>query len=520
LKRAVLISRSVIPFSSRINAVFTKGSMKRLDQLTFTRFLALLLVLFYHGGGGIYIKPINVFPISSLLQSAPTAVSYLYVLSGFVMSLVYYRPKERFEVREYWSARFVRIYPLYIISFLLVCLYYVEYMARIKAPKILVNIFVLQAWYPPYAQSFNYASWSMTVEFFFYFIFPFFTMWAYRQSLKRMIWLSMLLWIVSQTTHYFLWMGFYPEWQLFIVYSPIFHLSSFILGAVGGIWFLREGQTRVNRSHLNLVLLAGSILLVSGFMIAGDVFPQVPHDLQPMAGYFSPIFVVVILTLALDKTRLASILNHPWLVTLGETAYALYILHVPVLWFVDRFLNKYSSDPQRIMDVLYLPLMVCIGLIAHFYIDRPFRAWLKRIMKRVSMPLLVLDLGAVALSVYLSFLIRFGAGLELFEFKAAAYLMFWLAFILRTAFSVGFNSTNPAIISLQPRQFIRHVLLAVTAGSIAVTGLMYVGYGAGWIAGFPRSVFILDWLIMLVLSSLLRIGFKEIKFYPPKTVNA
>ena len=63
--------------------------MKRLDQLTFTRFWALLLVLIYHGAGGIYIQAINKFPVSAILYSAPTAVSYLYVLSGFVMSLVY-----------------------------------------------------------------------------------------------------------------------------------------------------------------------------------------------------------------------------------------------------------------------------------------------------------------------------------------------------------------------------------------------------------------------------------------------
>jgi peptidoglycan/LPS O-acetylase OafA/YrhL len=213
--------------------------MKRLDQLTFTRFLAVALVLFYHGGGGIYIQAIDRFPISSILQAAPTAVSYLYVLSGFVMSLVYHRPKERFDVRAYWTARFVRIYPLYIISFLLVCLYYVDFIGQIKAPKILANIFVIQAWYPPYAQSFNYAAWSMTVEFFFYLVFPFFTMWAYRQSTRRLITVSLTLWVFSQVIHYFLWMKYFPEWEPFVVNNPIFHLNSFIIGAVAGIWYLR-----------------------------------------------------------------------------------------------------------------------------------------------------------------------------------------------------------------------------------------------------------------------------------------
>jgi len=119
--------------------------MKRLDQLTSTRFIALLLVLFYHAGGGVYFSLINVFPISALLRAAPTGVSYLYVLSGFVMSLVYFRPKEKFNIAGYWTARFLRIYPLYIISFLLICYYYIDFVARVKPQKILANIFVLQA---------------------------------------------------------------------------------------------------------------------------------------------------------------------------------------------------------------------------------------------------------------------------------------------------------------------------------------------------------------------------------------
>lgn len=49
--------------------------MKRLDQLTFTRFIALLLVMFYHGAGGVYLRPFDVFPITHLLHAAPTAVS-------------------------------------------------------------------------------------------------------------------------------------------------------------------------------------------------------------------------------------------------------------------------------------------------------------------------------------------------------------------------------------------------------------------------------------------------------------
>ena len=115
--------------------------MKRYDQLTFSRFWAILLVFIYHGGASFYISPIAKFPLTPILYSAPSAVAYLYVLSGFVMSLVYFRPKIKFDILSYWSARFVRIYPLYIFSFLLIAYYYIDGMARIKPQKTLANIF-------------------------------------------------------------------------------------------------------------------------------------------------------------------------------------------------------------------------------------------------------------------------------------------------------------------------------------------------------------------------------------------
>ncbi len=488
--------------------------MKRLDQLTSTRFIALLLVLFYHAGGGVYFSLINVFPISALLRAAPTGVSYLYVLSGFVMSLVYFRPKEKFNIAGYWTARFLRIYPLYIISFLLICYYYIDFVARVKPQKILANIFVLQAWIPTYAQSFNYASWSMTVEFFFYAVFPFFTIWAYRQSTKRLVWFSLVLWALSQLIYYILWIGYYPEYRYFIIYFPLFHLNSFIMGAVGGIWFLRIGQEQVFKPVTNLLILSGSVLLAAAYTIASNVFTQLPHNLQPMAGLLAPILTLIIVSLALDKTYLSTFLNFPVLVALGETSYALYILHVPILWIYERALeNSALVNPQLIFDYTFLPLMIAVGLLSHYYIDRPLRSWLKQILKHISMPLLVLDLVIIAVSVYVSFNFRFDGRKELLSYRSTALLMFWSAFFLRTIFSIVFNALNPASLYGSFQQLARPVLISVTTGSCAVTGIIFAGYFLGKFENFPRSVFVMDWILVFTFSLAVRYLFRFFKFH-------
>jgi peptidoglycan/LPS O-acetylase OafA/YrhL len=495
--------------------------MKRLDQLTFTRFIAILVVLFFHGGGGVYLQAVNVYPFSPILISATTSVTYLYVLSGFVMSLVNYRPKEKFDTGRYWTARFVRLYPLYLISFLLVCYYYLDSIAQIKLQKTLANVFVLQAWVPRYAQSFNYASWSMTVEFFFYAVFPFFTLWAYRQSTKKLIWVSIVVWVVSQMLHNALWIGYFPEYENFLVYFPLFHLSSFILGAVGGIWYLEEGREQKIKPSTTVLVFIGGVLLASAYTVLSSQIAKYPHGVQLMTGLLAPVLTIVIVALALDKSRLSNFFNNPVLVTLGETSYGLYILHVPVIWIYQRALENLSlADPQLIFDYTFLPLMITVGLLIHFYIDQPLRSWLRKILQRVSMPLLILDLVIIAVSIYLTFRLRIGGGREYDDlYRRFALLMFWSAFILRTVFSVGFNALNPNTLYGSLAQFVRPVLISVTVGSTALAVIIFIGYSNGWFENFPRSIFILDWVIMLALSLLVRFLFRRAGFYSPRSLS-
>jgi peptidoglycan/LPS O-acetylase OafA/YrhL len=482
----------------------------------------ILLVLFYHDTGGIYTFWLNFFPLHDLLISAPTAVSYLYVLSGFVMSLVYFRPNEKFDIAGYWRARFVRIYPLYIISFLLICIYYADSIFQIKPQKIVANLFVIQAWIPDYSQSFNYASWSMTVEFFFYAIFPFFVLWAYRQSTKKLIWLSIALWAVSQTIHFSLWIGYHPQAANILNYFPLFHLNSFILGVVGGIWYLRQGRDEKVKPATLFTVLIGCFLFVAVYtVVSTSIYPALPHNLQPMAGWLSPFMILFIVALAMDKSRFSQMLNHPWLVNLGEASYAIYILHVPTFWLYERALADSSvADPAYVFGATFLPMMISIGILAHFFVDVPLRKRLRDLLKRVSARLFFADLAFTSLFVFLLFRLRFGEGREYQTYREMERLMFWCVFLLRPAISLAFDTFNPANFQKPFVQMIRRVVLAVTLGSVLITGILYAGYFTGWFENFPRSIFFIDWLAVLVFSMLTRFIFHALKIYKPDPLPA
>jgi peptidoglycan/LPS O-acetylase OafA/YrhL len=483
--------------------------MKRLDQLTFTRFAMVLLVLFYHGTGEYYTGFLASSPFSALLRSAPTAVSYLYVLSGFVMSLVYFRPEEKFDIAAYWRARFVRIYPLYIISFFLICIYYFDALFQIKPQKIVANLFVVQAWVPAYSQSFNYAAWSMTVEFFFYAIFPFFIMWAVRQSTRKLLWTALVFWSVSQLVNFTLWIGYFPEAKDFIVYFPVFHLNSFVMGVVGGIWYLREGRRQKINPWTILSVLAASFLLIAAYIIIStDVFPVLPHDLQPMSGLLAPIIILFIVALALDNSRLSGFFRRPALVNLGETSYAIYILHVPLYWLYERWLETSGiADPDRFFDITFLPIMILLGLAAHFYVDVPLRRRLKDFLQTISIRLFLLDLAVLTFSVFFIFQFRFDTR-DYRSYREMERLMFWVAFFARPALSLAFRAYRPEVIMKSGIHWALPVFLSVTIGSIIISGSVYLGYFTGWFENFPRSIFVLDWFIVAALSLLIRFIFR------------
>jgi hypothetical protein len=286
------------------------------------------------------------------------------------------------------------------------------------------------------------------------------------------------------------------------------------LGAAAGIWFVREGRGQSFNPAVNLCFLAAGFLLASAYMIYSNRVTSIPRGDQLMAGFLAPFLTLTVITLALDTTRLSNFLKHPILVALGEMSYALYIFHIPVKWVYRRALENLSiADPQAFFDFTYLPLILVFSFLVTAYVDRPFRNWLKQVWRQVSLPLLLLDLAILSLSVYYSFYFRFESMRIRDEHYTTYRLMFWSALALRMVCSTAFGAFNPSNLYRPFMQFVRPVLLAVTAGSASLMAVLYAGYYFASVRYFPLSVIVLDWLVMLALALLVRWLFRLAGFY-------
>ena len=474
--------------------------MKKLDQLTFTRFIAAFMVVLYHGGTGLF--PFNFFPIVPLLTSGKTAVSYFFVLSGFVMALAYFRPNQRFDFRGYWTARFSRIYPVYLFSFVITCFYYLDVIAKIRTEKILASLFLYQAWIPTYALSFNIAAWSLSVEAFFYILFPFLAIWATRQPARRLIWISIGLWVLSQVVHAGLVNSLSADARNFLDYFPPFHLSSFLLGLAGGIWYLTESHRHTVAPSSTRMFLILALALVAAALTGRQYLPNLFSHFSLDVGLLAPFFLVIVLTLALDATRLASVLSHPRLVLLGDASYALYILHIPIRWFLERGIALTNGViTYAEMYYVYLPLVIVLSVFVFVYLERPARDWLRKNIRMLW--LFLLDTLLIAGAAALSFYAMLGFGSNLKPYATA------LTFVLR----VGLPIYIFALILFRlyrPRaraQLFTRLLVSVGLGSLAVAGLLYWAWTQTWVSmnGFPRLILLLNGALLLVFLFVPRI---------------
>lgn len=152
---------------------------EQLKPLTSLRFGAALLVFVYH------CEPTAAFAGAYALGHA--GVGFFFLLSGFILTYTYYGhfsgPISWENVREFYVARLARIYPLHLVSMGLA----IAVLARFggtfwdrsdyvtRASAFVAQSSLMQSWLPNENIYFglNSPAWSISVEAFFYALFPF-----------------------------------------------------------------------------------------------------------------------------------------------------------------------------------------------------------------------------------------------------------------------------------------------------------------------------------------------------------
>jgi len=355
----------------------------RLPALTSLRFFAAFhVVIFHFQAMQIFIGPAWFQKLSSI---GYVGVSFFFVLSGFI--LVYTYAGRPMILKNFWRARFARIYPAYAFSLLVTAPFFfyaalsmnipffVWAKAHLKLASALV-LSLLQAWVPPAALTWNAVAWSLSVEAFFYVLFPFLLLVIVRRSQQQLLLIAAASWLTS-----LVFSGSYvvlnPDhlsvvnadvlgafWLNALKFNPLARLPEFLLGMACGFLFLRS--RRESKLALPLVLSGIAALLVVVYFSAVIPYPILHTAL------LAPAFAAIVYGFAL-RPNWGAILENRWIVLCGDASYSLYLLHSMIvgMYFHSTTGQLRYQSPMGIL--VFVLIAVSISALVYRFIEEPAR---------------------------------------------------------------------------------------------------------------------------------------------------
>ena len=367
----------------------------RLPALTSVRFFAALWVALFH------MQAMKAFdfgfaPVKQLASIGYCGVSFFFVLSGFI--LVYTYEGRSTSLREFWQARFARIYPALAFCLLINAplFFYCCLKMRAHDPKFFVtewgwvashmwlsaglSVTLLESWIPQAALAWNMPNWSLSVEAGFYLMFPFLLPRLMRLSRRQLAALVPAGWLLGLACT-LAYIHFHPDgalevtsrtfepWINAIKYHPLMRLPEFVMGMVSGLLFLRNDHNRKWAWPLVFAGLAaiGAVVVLSPWI----------HYLVIHTALLAPAFAVLIYGVALRPAGVGVIENRV-MEELGEASYPFYLLHTMV---ISMFFMNWTTGINRHQTLpglgAWFLIAVAVALLIDRLIERPLRRLLR-----------------------------------------------------------------------------------------------------------------------------------------------
>jgi peptidoglycan/LPS O-acetylase OafA/YrhL len=298
------------------------------------------------------------FSAYSILSSGYLGVATFFVLSGFVLARSYSSTLwDRRKLVKFGVSRFARIYPIYVLSLLVMTPFIITDSVPGK-PAVLASYgFLLLGWTGTRAQ-WNTPAWSLSCQFFFYALFPFAV-----GLFTKVSWPRTVLLVI---TCCFLPVGLVKAGVPY-AWKPVLHFADFGMGLLASRIYdlLLESRTRL--SGRGYWLYWPSIIL----SIALIAYPAVVPDYLGINGALRPLNAALLLGFSLGGGFAVRWLSSRMLVFLGNASYSLYILHVPLLWWYRRF----TATPS---PAFYIAAAVALSAAVFQYVERPLNRRIRR----------------------------------------------------------------------------------------------------------------------------------------------
>ncbi|MCJ2015742.1 acyltransferase family protein [Methylobacterium sp. J-076] len=373
-------------------AVNAHPKVEALPALTALRFVAAAYVVAFHYTP--YYFPDAEVP--AFVALGYSGVTFFFLLSGFILAYNYRdadlaSPGPR---RLFYRARVARVYPVYLLALAVHVPWFLAWVMKQPMPlkALMASGGVLaplgvHAWVPGAACSLDCPSWSISVELFFYALFPILLPLVLRNP-SRVALATLAFWVATLALATLLWQAYgggaslispEPGGMLpvllaeFVKYFPVLHLPEFIAGL---LLYVAWQNARLPGPALIALSVGFGALIVAGARYVPE--PILHNGLTMLA--WAPLI------LACAAMRRGLLCARP-LVFLGKISFALYLLHIPVFAMLntaDRVVlhGWLGAHPWTGIGVTGFASLVAATL-AHLLVEEPAR---QRILRRPDRP--------------------------------------------------------------------------------------------------------------------------------------
>jgi peptidoglycan/LPS O-acetylase OafA/YrhL len=320
-----------------------------------------------------------------VVDNAFTFVGFFFLISGFILAYNY-ADRPTLSKRKFYIARLSRVYPVYLLVLLLsIPFLQLEWQAHSHADfftGLVLTPFGLQGWNPRLATFWNTVGWTLPAEFALYLVFPYILRFLRSHSHRletpaRLVAAILTLWAIGILPHICYFMAnpdhlsgpatryTYGFWLRALKYTPPFYLCTFTAGIL-----LARLHAVLHLPPFRRGLLALTGLAALGFYLTFAA-SRVPYVLVH-GSLLLPLFSMILLGLA-GPNLIASAFAWRPIVLLGETTFALYLLHFNTFLLIHLY-----KLPERLHVAQFDPwisyaFIMLLALLITFRYERPAR---------------------------------------------------------------------------------------------------------------------------------------------------
>ncbi|RYE21781.1 MAG: acyltransferase [Sphingobacteriaceae bacterium] len=364
--------------------------LAKTSPLYLTRFIAAYLVLIVH------YSPLSWRDNLYMIRHFGEPVHYFFFISGFVMilsSIKYLSFSDktiRLNKKDFWMKRIARIYPMYILALMVFVLYnYTVQEIDSSIPKrIIPELTGLNRWV--YDGSINYPSWTVSCEFFFYFLFPFSLPLLVKSSLNKLIFITLSLYLLNIAFTFF----YEDKLQNILSYNssylykilatsilnhPIFKYTIFLFGCLAGRFYITSPKMLFFTKHsgsIVFVCLALILILYNSSIVKKAFFDS---------GSLSIIYFFLVLAICSLNERLTAFFSWKPFIFLGDISYGIYIMQAPIEHYFETLFTGGKPFTTSIQFVSYTVFLIAICCFLYYLFEIPAKQYILNVFRKKTL---------------------------------------------------------------------------------------------------------------------------------------